>query len=438
MRLPLERAVQVTIATMILAVAVASSSIVPLIRWGGRVRSPILAILLALAVADAARAWRVGRLRFMSVLLGGSFVALALLSVSWSVDPGLTFERTLGFGAMITAAAAVSFAATARHQGAEHVLQAVFAGAALVGLGGLVVLAVDRDAAVVRAFGTSPSLFRGLGVNPNTVPLLVAQALPIGVWLLFRLGSRAARAAVLALSLVLLGTIVFADARAAFGASFAGVALVALILGRTWRRKTAALAALVAVWGAAYGLGQIPQPRATLQVVPETLEAKLRGVSPRLACLRLPQDEVHLPPCATNAPPSRAGLIDRGRLDVWEGTLEQVAGRPLVGYGFGTEDVVFVDRYYLFIGRVVENAYLGLLLQLGAAGLALVLALVGYTVVSAWRGGRTGATDVRATCSAVVLAGMLLALFQSFPYSAGNIGALCFWLALFLLAAESR
>ena len=48
---------------------------------------------------------------------------------------------------------------------------------------------------------------------------------------------------------------------------------------------------------------------------------------------------------------------------------DQAAERPIAGYGFGTEDTVFVDRFYSFDGGFVENTYLGLFLQLGAAGL---------------------------------------------------------------------
>ena len=97
--------------------------------------------------------------------------------------------------------------------------------------------------------------------------------------------------------------------------------------------------------------------------------------------LRL-EDELGHPPLGGYRPPVERTLLgSSGRAQAWVGGVQQAARRPILGYGFGTEDRVFVDRFYAFEGDFVENSYIGTFLQLGAAGVAL---LVGLLVTLAW------------------------------------------------------
>src|SRR5207244_2542588 len=91
--------------------------------------------------------------------------------------------------------------------------------------------------------------------------------------------------------------------------------------------------------------------------------------------------------------------------------LKQVEQRPLVGYGFGTEDHVFVDRYYQFEGGLPENAYIGALLQLGVVGLVLTILLLlalGWAGVRALRFAPAALRPLAAACLAVLVVGALL------------------------------
>ena len=88
-----------------------------------------------------------------------------------------------------------------------------------------------------------------------------------------------------------------------------------------------------------------------------------------------------------------------GRTEAWRGALGLAADRPLVGYGFGTEDRTFVDRYVFFNSNVPENSYIGILLQLGLVGLLLLLALVGRPRVAV---AATGLAQHRRGCDGVV------------------------------------
>ncbi len=125
-----------------------------------------------------------------------------------------------------------------------------------------------------------------------------------------------------------------------------------------------------------------------------------------------------------------------GRGVAWTGAIEQAAGRPLLGYGFGTEGKVFVDRYLTFVGGLTENSYIGLALQLGIVGLALLLALV--VAPGRQPGGPRSAgagRSLAAACLGVLAAGLAVAVIQSYFYSVGNIAAAALWITAFLLPA---
>jgi O-Antigen ligase len=127
-----------------------------------------------------------------------------------------------------------------------------------------------------------------------------------------------------------------------------------------------------------------------------------------------------------------------GRVQAWEGALRLGAERPALGHGFGTESRVFVDRYFAHGSNQPENSYVGLFLQLGAVGLlafGALVALVGIAAVGVLRRAREPAARVAAACAGGLVAGLLLALTQSFIYAAGNNATAAVWACGFLLAA---
>ena len=128
--------------------------------------------------------------------------------------------------------------------------------------------------------------------------------------------------------------------------------------------------------------------------------------------------------------------VASGRLAAWEGALRLVWERPLLGYGFGTEDKVFVDRWFSFQGARPENSGIGMLLQLGVAGLLLlgtIGAVIGWYALRAIRIGG-GESTVAVVGLGVLISGVIVAFIQSYVYSAGNIAALPLWLTIFLTA----
>jgi O-antigen ligase len=147
------------------------------------------------------------------------------------------------------------------------------------------------------------------------------------------------------------------------------------------------------------------------------------------------EDELDAPAGPGHPGQRRTFLASTGRGQAWEGAIDQAEQRPVAGYGFGTEDHVFVDRYYSFFGGSPESSYVGMFLQLGLVGLLLLLALAGALVrgsVTALRRLGPGGRRVAAACTAVLVTGLGLGVVQSSLYAVGNTATVATWTCAFL------
>jgi hypothetical protein len=179
----------------------------------------------------------------------------------------------------------------------------------------------------------------------------------------------------------------------------------------------------------------IPKPAETNPVIPfDIVPPPTPTLSPLDAQSTLPlESEVGLPGRGEE-PFTRTLFTSSGRVDAWRGALRQAFDRPLLGYGFGTEERVFVDRYYLHYSQRPENAYIGTLLQLGLFGLLLLLAVLAALVLRI-RLVRDGAV---AACAGAVVCGLVLAVSQSYLTSVGSPAMAPFWFAALLLVGATE
>ncbi len=196
-------------------------------------------------------------------------------------------------------------------------------------------------------------------------------------------------------------------------------------------------AALVLVANAA--LTQVPQPAKKDPILNPEFGAR-EPLGPADAQFILPlESEIDFPGLKARAKPRRL-FETSGRLTAAAGALEQAAERPIVGFGFGTEERAFVDRYYNFTAARVENAYVATALQLGIVGAAVLLGFLGLTAV---RGLRLvdrlegSSRRVAAAALGVFAAGLVLGGTQSFMTSVGSPATAPFWLATFLLGGAT-
>jgi hypothetical protein len=438
-----ERALQLATVAVVLFTVIAAGSILDWMSPARKLRWVALLVLAALATVYALR--RRGRLPPAGLAAAGAFVALALVSVGWSATERLTIGRALGFALVVVAACGMALGAAGRHSRAvERLLHGVLAAAVVVALGGLLVLVFRYERAVQPATTVSPARYQGLGGGPNMVPMVLAIAAPIAAQLAsVPTRVRLAGAGTLAL---LLGSIAFSGSRGALVAAFAGLFVFALTAPVTMRGRallTGVVGALLVVTLAVAQIPSIseanpPEPTgldpAPAQVTPKEgfVDANMRG--PRL------QDEIGHPGVGIADTRRRVrGLLgSSGRTEAWMGTFEQATNRPVLGHAFGTEDRVFVDRYVFFNSGVPENSYLGLFLQLGVVGLAAFAALAAALLGPALRALRRLDAHTRAVAAAAAaafVAGLVLALFQSYVYSPGNNATVALWICGFLALA---
>ena len=434
--LPFERVLAACIALTIFAFVCGSSSVPEVDRFGNKAR---WAMLLVLLVVAAGAAWRDAPRRVpRPAAAAGWLLVLAVVSIAWSVDPRLTFERAGAF-ALVVVAAALAAAACARH--AERALAGVLGGAVLVAFGGLVLLAVDRHWALKRGSTGVPTHFRGLGVDVNTASLLYGVVLPIAVFAFLRARSTPQRVAAAAAFLLLDGSIVGSGSRAPLVGGFAAALLVAA-LAPTRRLVTAG--ALAVLLGLSIGLGTIPKPLSTnlppkkpafVQPTPKPGYANAEVVFPL-------EDDVgrSLPGQGSRRgsarSPARAAASPRGRARCTRPRCVRWPGTASARRGTSSSTATPTSS-----GACPRTRTSALLLELGVVGLISFVAVFVLWLVTGWRAWRVATADRRlvlAASGAALASGLVMAFVQSYFYSAGNVATLSFWLCGFLLVGVAR
>jgi hypothetical protein len=369
-------------------------------------------------------------------------VALGFASTTWSVDPRLTFGRAASFAVLLVAVGALAFAVRRRPELRTYLLLGILAGAAAAALGGPIAYIFDHHYAVQPASTLYPTRFRGLGQNPNTVALLLGLTAPIALWAISR--ARGWRQLVLAWAvfLLLMGSITASGSRGPLAAALGG-GLIFAVFGTGRRRERAGLAIAITLASvSAAGIMQVPQPIAAhpvlvpsptghgfVQSVPPPPGTRLggggAGYTGRL------QDELY------RIEPGKRSLIgSSGRLKAWYTAIQQADARPVLGFGFGTENKVFEYRVYNFQGSYVENSFIGFYLQLGIVGLLSVIVLLGSIAVAALAALRRGGAEGQiAALIGTAVAGFVLMLVESYMYSVGNVATVAFWTSSMLLVS---
>jgi O-antigen ligase len=329
--------------------------------------------------------------------LAATLIALALASAAWSVDASLSLRRAGSLAALFAIAAALLVTSQRR------VLLGLLAGAVAVGIAGLGTLAVDHHAAVQPASTQYPARFQGFEQNPDTAALLFALVIPIAAYLLLTARTALARVVLAAALLLFAGSITASGARGPMLGGLVGT-LVVVAAATRGRRRLVLAAVTLALFGACLGISRIP-------------EAKPAAAA-----------------SSSGSPPIRRTLFtSSGRRAAWVGAIHQAEDRPIAGYGFGTEVLVFVDRYAAFDSDLVENSYIGAALQLGIAGLVLLFGVV-FAALGPFA--RAPSRGIQAASAGVAAAALVVAITQSYLFSVGNIGTATAWIALFLVARQ--
>jgi O-Antigen ligase len=417
-------ALSVLVAATIFAVSLASSSVGELILVGRPWRWGMLVLLCGVSVAGALL-WGRRRLPLLAYGLPLALVAVAYVSAAWSVDPSLTARRTTAFAALIVTGAALASIAAARPEVERAVLVGVLLAATALALGGLAVLAFAHGDAIQSADTQSPARYQGLGGNPNTAAMLLSLGVPLALRFVLEAGRAAVRVLAAAVLALLAGSIVASGSRGALIAALVGALVLVGSVARG-RRRLALAAATAAAFGLGVWITQLPKPLP--RPVHRTASTLLRPAFERNAERVLPLGQEIGAENGAHPSIRRRLFGSSGRSQAWAGALHAWERRPVAGYGFGTEERAFVDRYYFFDAGLPENSYIGALLQLGLAGLALLVAAALWAL---WR------LRLSPAAAALLAGGLVLGLTQSYLFAVGNDATIPVWLAWFMLAAAA-
>ncbi len=445
-RFSLDAIASLTLAATVIVVGCGSSSFAGVNDAAFRLRWVGIAALALVGLAGVLRARRVAITPWLAAPL--LLVAFGLLSAVWSVAPKLSLQRGVALSLVVAAAAAFAGLVPVRPGLPRALARGIVAGATALALAGFVVWLARPGTAIQPATVETALRYRGFGGNPNTFAMLYALALPLAVAEALAVAGRAWRLALAATVVALVGSISASGSHGGIAAAVVGVGLTVLLTLRG-RRLAAGLAGVAGVAAIMLAAVSIPKPNPVpppvTVTVPQQAAVPVAG-SRRAEILPVPvltsdPNELGRPRPGQQLTYYKRTLFgSSGRAQAWDGAIRQALQRPLLGFGFGTEGNVFIDRYYVFNGGYVENTYISMLMQLGVTGLVafigvLLLACAG-AVREVRRAQRAGGRQAwRAGFAGATLAGVVIAVVQSFASAAGNVATVAFWIAVLLVAA---
>jgi len=316
-----------------------------------------------------------------------------LLSATWSIEPDLTIERSASMMLLWGAVFGVVRFALSSPQLILGTIKAIVLPLVCLFWGLLPIYGFDLSY-VEKGYLRSA----GAMVNPNAAGIMGAFLWPAAYYL-WRVSDK--RRSVWLFATATLGFMVLiSGSRGALAATL--VAIAALILQGKRTKGTLGLAVAMVAIGCGVALGVIG--------VPEVVERYLRVENLEVL---------------------------GGRRETWPVVWAALGERPFSGYGFGTEEYIFEyvgASFSMHSGAMVHNSYLGFALQVGLLGALLLFLPLVYVAGTGAREGMASSDQRTAALVASVMAALVIAMTESWIYSAGNALALPFWTFFGLLA----
>jgi O-antigen ligase len=322
------------------------------------------------------------------VACAAALVALAGISVAWSVDTHTTIGRTAAFAGLLWVALVV-FPLHTRAPDERFALARWLAvlcvGGALVAL---LVGLVDPSSGRVGGDAADVSAQQGLPRAYGALQGWLENANTLGLWCVLLapclLALRPRRTAIVA-SLPVLAAVLLSQSRSAL--------LVGIIVG---------LAVL---------------PLSPLRKLGLSLGVAAAVVAVALSPAHTVFDKTALRKFEDAG--STVRILTGAREEAWTATFQIVPAAPVQGFGFGAGEKVFAlaggaNYFRYFVGSTPSNGYLLMLLELGAIGVALLLVTLFVAVREAWRG-RSAPTRRPFFLMAigVLIAGLVESIFTS-------------------------
>lgn len=356
--------------------------------------------------------WRARPQRGLGAVLA-AFLVYALVSTAWSASPHWTLMRTVSFGVLLWAVFAGIRPALTEPAESRRLARGIVVLLVAVVVASLAYWLVDPGAAAPA------NQLRGVFLNPAYLALLIGLTYPLVLAQFDGLARRFYVAFSLATAVASIVVITLCQSRAGLAAFVLAALAYEIARGGVLR----AVVPLVAV-GVCAAAFHFWHP--SLAAI-----SNARFVSPA---------NLVIGPQAPGQ--SKLSALLSGRDEVWAATTDLIGRRPLAGYGFGTGDQLLkASQFEHFAGFTPHNAYLQILLELGALGTLLLLAPLAVAlrrVLGAMRL-RSSPAEV-AAFGAVLLGGLLDGIFEDVFEAAGSPFAPLIWLscAVVLVGVRSR
>lgn len=342
-------------------------------------------------LAAALFVWEPRSRRPSMIAIGAmGLIGIAFLSAIWSVDP----TRTLRYAATLVPLFCAGYVLTWRFRmdGARDQFVGSAITVAAIVLGPTAILAV-RDGPTLYMNGGIPR-FSGILDNPNWGGLMAALSLPLALWWAIERHRVLGTLAVVAIAAGLM----LSGHRTSYLAF--GVSVLLLLPRRHTARALGVLGGLGAVILLLFAPGGM---------LSGTVSAAFFRIQNPLT----------------------------GRELLWQMATDYIAHRPILGFGFGTENIIqgimVTEGVPYQISASFHNSFLGLAVQIGPAlALAFFAGLAAITFRRRTRELARVAMQVRAA-RATLAAGLIICIGESWIYSVGNGVTLIFYGALFLV-----
>jgi len=318
-------------------------------------------------------------------------IIIMFLSAFYSIDPSLTVKRAGTFLLLYISVFWVIYPEIHSREDIEEVIDLILY-ASIIPYTISVVLLFFPDIAFLG------NRFTGYFLNPNTIGILTTVLLPLILWKAIERKNRWARTFLffVLLSLVLSGS------RSGLLGSFVGGNFYIFMTRKKYRVPAAFLGLIFIILMFAVGEKMIDRMSSYLrtEAVVEITERK-------------DLDEV-----------------TAGRFEKWAAMISLIKKRPLLGYGFGTEDILF-HHFGITVSRgsYAYNIFLGLTVQLGILGFILFFSPIFYLLFKPIN----IQDSLIYALKGMLLGGLVVGFFETWIYSVGSAFAFPFWIGVVLL-----
>lgn len=317
-------------------------------------------------------------------------IAVMFLSAFYSIAPAMTIKRAGTFLLLYISVFWVIYPEIHSKKDAEEVIDLILYASFIPYTISIILLFFSP----IAFYGDR---FMGYFLNPNTIGILTGIILPLVLWK--AIGRNKLWAKILLVFVLL--SLFLSGSRSGLLGSVIGGGYYIFMTKEKYRIPTVFLSLLIII--VMFTFGDIIQRQLSSYL---RISGLFRGTT-------------------------ELNIVSSGRVEKWKAMGLLIKRRPLLGYGFGTEDLLF--RHFGFklesTGLYAHNTFLGMAVQMGILGFILFFSPLFYLL---FKPSKTKDNLVYAL-NGMIIGGLIGGFFESWMYSVGSAFAFPFWVGVVVL-----